>query len=187
MNYPTSHRRGAGGKLPPVVLAAIIVGSAVSGFAAAALVITHGAASGSGTRTAGVLLSYWTQTNSTLGNIPATAPATASTTVASPTRLASAAEGYSLNTATAGHNATDWWFTETSSAPINTELELNVILTTGASPGTQTSFKVYFETQATAPGATIVFEIYYDSGTTGVAFDWSETWTDQCSAVGTCP
>jgi hypothetical protein len=168
------------------VLVSLMILSAAIGFASA-WVVAHGTESGAGTHTTGSLLSFWTETNSTVGVIPTTVPTLASTTSSAPTRLASSSAGYSLNTATAGDQAVDWWFSETTSAPVNTELELNLILTIGVSPGTQSTFEIYFETRATAPSSTILFMVYYDGGASAVAFDSSEAWTNYCPTVGSCP
>ncbi len=133
-------------------------------------------------------LTYWTETSVGVGSEPSTLPTVISTTVGTPTVLASGTS-YAVNTPVATDVVHFWKFTEASGAPASTELELQFTVSTGATP-TITQVTSYIETQATSPGTAIVFEIYYDLGSpsTGTITLNSVTEISQvCSAVGTCP
>ncbi len=169
---------------------ALAMVAVVGGWAMASLTITQGAnETGGGEYHGAAALTYWSESASGLATQPGTLPTAVSTTVTAPTVLAGAATNYAVNAAVAGDVAQYWKFTETTAAPVSTEVEIQFTVSTGATP-TVTSVTVYIETQTAAPGAAIVFTLYYDLGSpaTGTITLNSVTQIDQqCSAVGTCP
>ncbi len=132
-------------------------------------------------------IAYWTETSVGVSTVPGTLPTVLSATVTAPTVLAGAATTYAINTPTAGDLAHYWKFTEATTAPVNTEVELAFTVSTGAGITQVTS---YVETQATAPGAAIVFTLLYDLGSPAsgtITLNSVTEVSQQCSAVGTCP
>ena len=154
--------------------------------AAASLVISAGTAeNGGGASHATNALTYWTEANVGVGGQPAVLPTTLSTTVGTPTVLAAAGTNYAINTPTAGDIVHFWKFTEATTAPVSTELELQFTVS-GASTLQST---VYIETQATAPATAQTFVLYYDLGAPGTTITINSVLqiVQTCSAVGTCP
>jgi hypothetical protein len=153
-----------------------------------AVLVTSSSRTGAGAQVGGGNLAYWVQVdfdNET--TVPAGTVTSLSTTVGSPTSLAATATTYGVDATTHGDAAVRWNFTETTSAPVSTEVELTFTIATGTNFA-KTTEKVYLETRATAPGAPITFSLLYDVGsTTAPVLDSSLEISQQCSSVGTCP
>ena len=135
------------------------------------------------------LLGFWSETTVGVGSEPGVLPAVLSTTIGTPTVLAGAAANYAVNAPTANDIVHFWKFAETNAAPINTEIQMQFTISSGAVP-TVTQVTVYVETQAVAPVGTITYTIYYDLGSPSSGTITLNSVTEvnlQCSAVGTCP
>ncbi len=144
---------------------------------------------GSGMYHATSSLTYWTETSVGVGTQPGTLPTALSTTVGTPTVLAGAAANYAINPATLNDLTHFWKFTEATTAPVSTELELEFTVSTGAGP-TITLVSVFVETQAATIGAAITFTLYYDLGSAAsgtITLNAVTEISQQCGAVGTCP
>ena len=144
---------------------------------------------GAGTYHATSSLTYWAEASVGVATQPGTLPTALSTTVGSPTVLAATATNYAINTATLNDLAHFWKFTEATTAPASTELELAFTVSTGAAP-LITQVLVYVETQATVPGTATTFTLYYDLGAPSAGTITLNSVTEvsqQCGAVGTCP
>jgi hypothetical protein len=147
--------------------------------------VVHAGPSGGGTYAADTGLPWWTQTSTGSSAIPASVPAAVSTNVASPTVLGNAqAASYAVNSATAGHNAVIWVFSEATTASASTEVELALTARVASVTSTIT---VYIETQSTPQKSPVAITFYFDAGT-GVMIlnSWSQV-TQPCTSVGTCP
>jgi hypothetical protein len=157
---------------------------------AASFSITQGPTeTGSGVYHGTASLAYFPETGAGVGTQPGSLPTQLWTTVGTPTVLAGSATNYAVNAPTLNDIAHFWKFTEATSAPVSTELEIQFTVSTGGVP-TITSVVVYVETQSTAPGAEIVFTVYYDLGSPSAGTITLNSVTEvgeQCSAVGTCP
>ncbi len=144
---------------------------------------------GAGTYHPTALLTYWAEASVGVGIQPTPLPTALSTTVGAPTTLAAAGTNYGVNTATAGDVAHYWKFTEATTAPASTELELYFSVSTGAGP-TITTVTVYIETQATIPATAQTFVVYFDLGSPSggtITLNSVTEISQQCAAVGTCP
>jgi hypothetical protein len=157
---------------------------------AASFSITNGATeTGAGAYHGTALLTFWSETAAGVGGQPGALPTALSTTIGTPTVLAGAAANYAVNTPTAGDIVHYWKFAETTAAPINTEVEMQFSVSTGAVP-TVTQVTVFIETQASAPGATITYTLYYDLGAASSGTITLNSVTEvslQCASVGNCP
>ncbi len=134
-------------------------------------------------------IAYWTETAVGVSTQPGTLPTALSTTVGTPTVLAAAATNYAVNTPTLNDLAHYWKFSEATTAPVSTEVELQFTVSTGVSP-TITQVTVYVETQTTAPGAAITFTLFYDLGSAAsgtITLNAVTEISQQCGSVGTCP
>jgi hypothetical protein len=180
--------RRAAWRIPLAVIAGLSAAAFVAGFAYATLTVTAGAAEHvGGDQAIGNYLGAWSEVSALRSSVPAPAPGAVSTTVGSPTPLASANTSFVLNPATANDTALQWNFSELTSAPPGAEIEITFTITTGVTPTTAT-FTVYVQTQATAPSYDLVFWFYWDSGGTGaLAVDSDQTVSQQCAGVGNCP
>ena len=135
------------------------------------------------------LLTWWSEASVGVGTQPGVLPTVLSTTVATPTVLAAAGTNYAINAPTAGDVVHFWKFTEATTAPVNTELELQFTISTGAVP-TVTQVTVYIESQAAAPATAQTFVLFYDLGSVSSGTIVLNAVTEigqQCAAVGTCP
>jgi hypothetical protein len=156
---------------------------------AASLTITTGSSeNGGGTYHATSSLSYWTEASVGIATEPSSLPAVLSTTSGSPTVLAGSGQNYAINTPTASDIAQFWKFTEGTSAPASTEIELQFTVSTGLTP-VITQVTAYLETQATAPGTAQTFVLYFDLGavTSNIVLNSVTEIGQQCSSVGSCP
>jgi hypothetical protein len=165
----------------------VAVAFAVGFGAAASLSVTNGATeNGGGTYHATNSIAYFPEAITGVGIQPAALPSVLSSTVGTPTVLAAAGTTYSLNSPTAGDFLHFWKFTETTSAPASTELELQFTVTTSVTSLTSTA---YVETQASIPGSAQTFEISYDLGspTSTITINSVLEIAQQCPSVGTCP
>jgi hypothetical protein len=163
----------------------------VGGYAlAVALTITNGASeTGGGVYHATNNLAYWTESTVGINSQPSPVPSTLSSTVGTPTVLAGAATTYAINAPGAGNVVHFFKFSEATTAPINTELEIQFTVSTGAGP-TITLVTVYVETQAAAIASAITFTLNYDLGSAGagtITLNNVMQVSQVCSAVGTCP
>ncbi|MGD0257715.1 MAG: hypothetical protein ABSB90_07555 [Thermoplasmata archaeon] len=133
-------------------------------------------------------LTYWTESTAGVTTQSAT-PAVLSTTVGTPTVLPAVGTSYGINAPTLNDITHYWKFTEATTAPASTEVELQFSVSLGAVP-TVTTVTVYVETQATVPATAQTFTLYYDLGSPATATITLNSVTqlgEQCSAVGTCP
>jgi hypothetical protein len=143
---------------------------------------------GSGVYHGTASLTYWTE--STAGvTTQAGTPPVLSTTIGTPTVLPAAGTSYGVNAPTLNDVTHYWKFTEATTAPVSTEIELQISVSTGVVPAVTTVI-VYVETQATIPGTAQTFVLYYDLGSAATATITLNSVTqisEACSAVGTCP
>jgi hypothetical protein len=154
--------------------------------AAASLTISAGnTENGAGVSHTTNAIGYLSEAIVGVGIQPAALPTTVSTTMGTPTVLPAAGTTYSLNTPTAGDVIHFWRFTEATSAPVSTEVEMQFTVTTS----TTTVVTAYVETQATAPGTAQTFTFSYDLGaaTTTITLNSVLEISQQCPSVGTCP
>jgi hypothetical protein len=156
---------------------------------AASFAVTQGPVeTGSGVYHATAALTYWTESVAGVTTQTAT-PAVLSTTVGTPTVLPAAGISYAINTPTVNDVTHYWKFTEATTAPASTELEVSISVSTGT-PATVTNVVVYIETQVTIPATAQTFTLYYDLGSPATATITLNSVTqisEACSAVGTCP
>ena len=132
-------------------------------------------------------LAYWPWDATALEAVPTPAPAMPSTNPAAPTLLSALGRSYTINAATAGAEAVRWQFSELTTAPRLTELELRFVVGTSASTS---SIRVYVETRGFAPIRTLTFYFYWDAGAfppTVLTISTEQTTVLACSAIGTCP
>lgn len=157
---------------------------------AASFAITNGnVETGGGAYHGTALLAFWSESSVGVGSQPGPLPTLLSTTIGAPTVLAGAAANYAINAPVAGDVVHFWKFAETTAAPVNTEVQIQFTVSSGAVP-VVTQVTVYIETQAVAPGATITYTLYYDLGSPVAGTITLNSVTQvglQCSAVGTCP
>jgi hypothetical protein len=169
------------------IVALLVLGG--SWVMAASFAVTQGPVeTGSGVYHGTSALTYWTEASAGVTTQTST-PTLLSTTVGTPTVLPAAGTSYALNTPTVNDITHFWKFTETTAAPVSTEVELMISVNTGAVP-TVTTVVVYIETQATIPGTAQSFILYYDLGSPATATITLNSVTqvsEQCAAVGTCP
>ncbi len=170
------------------IVALLIIGG--SWDMAASFAITQGSTeTGSGVYHGTTALTYWTEASAGVATQPGTAPTALSVTVGTPTVLAAAATNYAVNAWTLNDIGHFWKFTEATTAPVSTEVELQIAVSTG-SPATVTNVAVYIETQATAPGAALTFTLWYDLGSPATATITLNSVTqvsEQCTGIGACP
>ena len=183
MNKP---RVPAKGIYAATVIALLTFGA---GFAFAAISVSPSTETGQGNYVNTASIAWWSLSASNPGAVavvPSTVPTSLSTTIGTPTVLPASATSYMVGSGTAGHIAQVMKFTETTAAPINTEVEVTV--TVNAASTTTTT--VYIETQSAAPSANIVFTLYIDVGDASAAtitINYAEQISQQCSSVGSCP
>ena len=156
------------------------------GVASASLGVSPVTLHGTGNYVHGARLTFFTQDSVWTSAIPATVPAAISTTVGTPTVLPTTGLSYVINAATAGDGAIEWNFTETTTPPHNTELELTFLITSGATP-TNATVSVYLKTQAANPASTLTFIVYFDTGIGAAILEESVEVTQECGAAGACP
>jgi hypothetical protein len=170
--------------------AALMIGVFTAGFVIGSITISSNSETGNGDYTGATALSYWTETSVGLSGPPGALPTTLSGTVGTPTVLAGASGNYGVNTVVSGDTEQFFRFSETTSAPVSTEVEVSFTINTGSGSGTNAVTTVYIETQTSAPGSTLVFTLYYDLGSAASAniiLNSAQQTSVQCSAVGTCP
>jgi len=134
-------------------------------------------------------LTYWTEASVGVGTQPGVLPTALSTTVGTPTVLAAAATNYAINAPTLNDLAHFWKFTEATTSPVSTELELEFTVSSGAVP-VITLVTVYIQTQAVIPGTAVTFTLFYDLGSASsgtITLNSVTEISQQCGAVGTCP
>jgi hypothetical protein len=169
------------------IVALLIIGG--SWVMAASFAITQGPTeTGSGVYHGTAALTYWTETASAVATQTGT-PALLSTTVGTPTVLPAAGTSYSVNAPTVNDITHYWKFTEATTAPASTEVELQLSVSVGVVPSVATVI-VYIETQATVPGTAQTFLLYYDLGSPAsgtITLNSVTQVSEQCAAVGTCP
>ncbi len=169
-----------------IVLAVITFGS---GFAlGASLAVTNGGGeNGSGVYHTGTNSPAWWSESAVGFNLVPSGLSTLSATVGAPTVLATSSSSYAINAPIVGDWGHYWKLQETSSATINTELELKFQVATGG--GAYSTRTVYLETQSTAPASTLTFTTWFDLGSASAgptANNVVVVWL-VCSAIGTCP
>jgi hypothetical protein len=189
---PTQHTGKTFRPKPRHVLGGTIVALLVLGGSwvmAASFAVTQGPGEvGSGVYHGTTALAYWTETTAGVTTQAAT-PATLSTTAASPTVLPAVGQSYAVNAPTVNDITHFWKFSEATSAPVSTEIEMEISVSTGVVP-TVTTVVVYVETQATIPGTAQTFTLYYDLGSPATATITLNSVTqvsEQCASVGNCP
>jgi hypothetical protein len=174
--------------LGATVVALLVIGG--SWVMAASFAITQGTTeTGSGMYHGTTALTYWTEASAGVATQPGAAPTALSVTVGTPTVLAGAGTSYAVNAWTLNDIAHFWKFTEATTAPTSTEVELQISVSSG-SPATVTNVAVYIETQTTAPGAAQTFTLWYDLGSPSTATITLNSVTqvsEQCPSLGTCP
>lgn len=173
------------------VATALSVAAFVGGFAlAGSLTISSGSSeSANGNFESTNSIAWWTQSSVGLSSTPSTVPTSISTTAGSPTVLGATATSYLIGSGTAGDVAHFFKMSESTSAPVSTEIEIVFTISTGSTPTTTTS-TVYLETQSTAPGSALTFTLFYDLGSAGsgtIVLNSVQEISQLCSAVGTCP
>ncbi len=156
---------------------------------AASFAVTQGPIeTGSGVYHGTAALTYWTEAAAGVSTQGGT-PTTLSTTVGTPTVLPAAGTSYGVNTAVLNDITHYWKFTEATSAPPSTEIELQISVSTGVVPAV-TTVVAFVETQATIPGTPQTFVLYFDLGSAATATITLNSVTqisEACTAVGTCP
>jgi hypothetical protein len=182
-----THRLKPRHVLGGTIVALLVIGG--SWVMAASFAVTQGPQEiGSGVYHGTAALTYWTESAAGVGTQTAT-PTVLSTTAATPTVLPAAGTNYGVNAPVINDIEHYWKFTEATTAPASTEIEMQISVSTGAVP-VVTSVIVYVETQATIPGTAQTFVLYYDLGSPATATITLNSVTqvsEQCSAVGTCP
>lgn len=184
---PTQPGPGWGLTLGAVLVAAVL--GIVGGFAlGAATQVTQGPVENSqGAYVAQAGLTYWTWHATILDTIPTPVPASASTTVAAPTVLPGAGTSYDINPSTAGAQAVRWQFSEGTTAPVSTEIELRFV---AGLNGPSSSIRIYLETQTLPPVGALTFYLYWDAGAfppASLTVETMQITVLACTAVGTCP
>jgi hypothetical protein len=164
-----------------LLAAGLAVGSAIG----AATVSTGGGDFGAGQYSKGSALGWWTTSGIVYLAALGTPPTSASQTVGTPTVLSTTSgTSYMINTGVSTDKAVEFQFHETTSAPVNTELELQFTVTVNSVVSTVT---VYAETQTSAPGSTLTFNLMYDAGAATVTVNNEQQVSQVCSSVGACP
>jgi len=155
---------------------------------AASFAVNQGAVeTGSGAYHGTAALTYWTETTAGVTTQAGT-PAVLSAIMATPTVLPAAGISYGVNAPTLNDVTHFWKFTEAITAPVSTEIEMQISVSTGVVP-TVTTVIVYLETQAVIPGTAQTFVLYYDLGSAATATITLNSVTqisEQCTSVGTC-
>lgn len=177
-------------RISTLVVVPLVLLSFVGGLVLA-LTITAGTSDrGSGAYEGSTELAYWTLAGTFADTMHGALPGAASTTVGTPTVLPASTQSYRINAATIGNAAVRWNFTEGTSSPVNTEIEITFTIAYAIS-GANSTIKIYLETQGTAPASPLVFQLYYDSGGTGApgssAVQAFVQLSQQCAGIGTCP
>ncbi|HYA58466.1 MAG TPA: hypothetical protein VEH57_08440 [Thermoplasmata archaeon] len=179
-----SHRRAVWGG---TVVALLAIGAAWT--LAASIAVQLGVTeNGAGTFHPTAFLTYFAEARTGVTIITNAALAVLSPAVGTPTVLAGASASYGLNALTAGDATQYWVYTESTSAPVNTEIELEFWVSTGVVP-TVTQLTLYIETQAVAPGSALTFTLYYDLGSPAsgtITLNSAMVLAQQCPALGTC-
>ncbi len=171
------------------VFAAVLTSSAVLGsvLAASAQVTSGTAERGQGAYVSETGQAYWTWRDSQIRVVPTPVPAAVSLLAAAPTRLPGAPTSYMINAGVAGATAVRWQFTEATTAPVSTELELRFAVGLSA---TAVHITAYVETQAAHIGAAIVFTFYWDAGAFApgtITIETIQATVLVCTSIGTCP
>jgi hypothetical protein len=156
---------------------------------AASFAVQQGATeTGSGMYHGTAALTYWSEATAGVTTQSGTPPVL-STTIGTPTVLPAAGTSYGVNAPTLNDITHYWKFTEAITAPINTEIEMQISVSTGVVPAV-TTVVVYVETQAAIPATAQTFVLYYDLGSAATATITLNSVTqisEACTAVGTCP
>ena len=159
------------------------------GTVSAAFVIQTSAGGAGGVQAGSAFLTHWQQTGVLSAATPNPVPAAVSTVAALPTRLGGASTTFRMNAATAGDQAAEWVFSETTGIATNEEIEIEFVVqyTVGATSHTL-SGSVYLESQAAAIPGTLTFDLFWDAGAAaGITFVAESEISQSCSVVGTCP
>ncbi len=183
---PSSMPRRAGGPTAIWVLAAAVAVGLVSGVALASITVSSLTEAARGGSITPARLAYWTQVAVWTTFIPGTVPPAVNTTVAAPTVLPATGTSYVVNSATSGHGAIQWNFTEATNAPASTEVEVTLTVTYGSTPATQV-ITFFVETQAVIPGTAQTFGFFFDAGAGATLLDTSVQSSQECAIVGACP
>ncbi|MCI4335713.1 MAG: hypothetical protein L3K17_00740 [Thermoplasmata archaeon] len=175
--------------LVPVAIATV-VGLTLSGFVAAgSLKVTKGpteheignyvAASNVGT--------WWSVVKLATTTLPS-GPTAPSNTTAAPTVLPSnGTVSYGLNGGASGGAALLWIFQALVTAPLNTEIELELNYSLS---GNTSRFTVYLETPSSAFSGTLDVRLYYSIAASALSGGTIQSVTElsaKCLTVGTCP
>jgi len=156
---------------------------------AASFAVNQGAVeTGSGAYHGTAALTYWTETTAGVTTQAGT-PAVLSAIMATPTVLPAAGISYGVNAPTLNDVTHFWKFTEATTSPVSTELELEFTVSSGAVP-VITLVTVYIQTQAVIPGTAVTFTLFYDLGSASsgtITLNSVTEISQQCGAVGTCP
>lgn len=161
-----------------------------AGYVLAAATVTNTTGSSNGNYIVEGGIPWWTLPTanpSTITLVPSPAPTSANATVATPTRLGAVGQGYMVNTGTAGDIAQGFKFTEATSAPSSTEIEIAFVVSLGSGTVSET---VYLETQVASPTSALTFTLYVDVGSAAsatVTINYAEEISQVCSSVGSCP
>ncbi len=184
-----SPRRGGGSPAWWGVIAATIVGAVlVAGVFGAPAQVGPGAteqAQGADVGEAGP--AYWVWEASQVVTIPTPVPGAISTVMTAPTVLPAGSTPYRIDPATAGNTSVRWEFSEETTAPRSTELELR--FTVGLSRQA-VHITAYLETQSAALAAAILFYAYWDAGAfspSSLSVETMQVDVLVCTAVGVCP
>jgi hypothetical protein len=184
---PRTPRRRARLSGPFVLGVALLAVAAGTG--AVALHIAESLETGQGVRTATTFLADFQVVATSLSTTPTPVPRAWSVTAGFPTHLGRVSATRMVNAGTAGDEAVEWTFNESTglAAATEIEVELSVSYLIGAISHSF-SATVYVESQARALPTPLTFEFVWDSGaTTGVTPTSELALALVCSAVGTCP
>jgi hypothetical protein len=162
-----------------------------AGFALAAVSVTNATENASGNYQNTAAITGWSESSGKLGTIPSTLPTVGSTcTLAAPcsTGTIQSISVIASGTAASGDIAQVFVFSETASLTALTEVELTFTLNTASGSTTFSNTNIYVESPTPAAAETVT--IYLDAGSAAsatVTINFAEQFSQQCSAVGTCP
>jgi len=170
-----------------MIVALLIIGG--SWVMAASFAVTQGPTEvGTGVYHGTASLTYWTELSAGVTTQSGTPPLV-SATVGTPTTLPATGTSYAINAPVVNDITHYWKFSEATTAPANTEIQLQIAVSTGVVPSV-TTVVVFVETQATIPGTAQTFILYFDLGSPSsgtITLNSVTQVSEQCAAVGTCP
>jgi hypothetical protein len=174
--------------LPLLVLSLALLVTSLIGLTAGSSQVTLGTVeNGQGAYVSEQALTYWPWAGTVLAPVPTPVPVMPSTNPAAPTLLGAGGRSYVLDAATAGAEGVRWQFSELTTAPRHTELELRFLVGTSAATS---AIRIYVETRGFAPIRTLTYFFYWDAGAfppTSLTIATEQATVLACAAIGTCP